>query len=214
MQIGYYTYYYVLHLIVWVNDMCDGIPMSVDETNVTDEIISYLITCEKRILNKRRVKGHHKGMWTEVKYDARSTDGIHTFSIRIKQHIELPNRFSVILIYVNTNGTQAVLFRCNGPHSGDNNHIPEHFMFHTHLLTADEWINHGTSNPNVRDEAPYVTLLSGIGFFVERCNICDPSSFLRGHGISSLFGESETNEGEYAVRQIALSDIKAGDTYE
>lgn len=193
-----------------MNIMCDDMPISVDEANVTDDIIRNLVTCPKQILNKRRTKGNHNWTWTEYKYDACSTDRNYKFSIRIKQHDELPNRFSVILIYMNESGSAAVLFRCNGPHSGDNDHIPEHSRYHTHILTANDWISNSTSNPSKREEAKYISLLGGIVHFINRCNISDPNNILRAHGMSCRFGESDEVEGEYAGRQVAFSDLVDG----
>ena len=69
-----------------------------------------------------------------------SVDGARTFRVFMRRSEDLPENFSVGLVFLPKDGSgELVLLRCNGPHGGYNDSFDAehpHWDFHVHRATA------------------------------------------------------------------------------
>lgn len=181
------------------------IPESVDETNVTEKIIEHLVSCPKTISNKKRVTPVDKGKFIEYKYSLISLDAKYEFSARIMEHKEIENRFSVILIYIDKTKRDVVLYRCNGPHSGDNLHDPVHFKFHSHQISVENWRDGVLHNAYKKCDENYSSISGAIDHFLSFCRIIDERNIMHNRYDNSVGSENQSDK--IYSGQISIDDF-------
>ena len=176
------------------------LPESIDDTNATQQMIDGLIACRKEIESRRKKRSIQKRQNVEFEYPLISIDNNHRFIMKVRQSTILADNFSVILCYINKDEDSIILFRCNGPHSGDNMAQPEHFLYHTHTLSEDDWQNGRKSYPNIRAVVTeYSTVDEAIQYFVNTCGINDQKHFFKTW--------QSIEEGYELSGQLTLEDI-------
>lgn len=116
-----------------------------DTLTITDEIISDLLVCEKKIILPPSPKDKSHGLHKESGLEIESTDGKHRFCAFIREHTELLENFSIGLVYYRDKDSSLILVRYNGNHGAHKNFITgEQFAegFHIHR-TKLETIQNG-----------------------------------------------------------------------
>ena len=136
----------------------------------TDEFISELLSCSKRVSSAPKDSGVGRGS-SKIKFTLESINTNHTFSGFISRNLTFQENFSIGLVYQQKDekGT-IVLIRVNGPH-GPNENMPHHEGPHIHLATADR-INAGLKpEGHIETKVPYATIEEAVQYFVKRINI-------------------------------------------
>jgi len=153
------------------NEQVLNIFPKVTSDNATDSLILALISVPKTVDNKRKVKPVLRQNFKTYKYSVSSDDGNHKFFIIIKDHLVLPNKFSVILNYEAEDSRSGVnLFRCNSPHTYG---PTSHYDFHIHTLMAEDWQVGKTQHQRKTESAKYRTISGAIKHFIEFCSVQD-----------------------------------------
>ncbi|MGE5567632.1 MAG: hypothetical protein ACM3S5_01225 [Rhodospirillales bacterium] len=155
--------------------------MPAEPRRYTQEEIDNLIGCAKVTIDppKRDLKldrGHYRNDMR-----LRSADGKLEFRAFMRRNADLPENFSIGLVYLPKDGTaEVVLLRCNGPHGGYNDSFdPEHahWDFHVHRASVD-MIETGQKPEKVavvnRDFASYEEALL---YFLRTTNVTDAQSY-------------------------------------
>jgi len=104
----------------------------------TDQELAELIACEKSIHDLTRKEMRIEGQMLRNEMDLLSLDGKHAFRVFMRQNRQLPENFSIGLIYLSSSEPGSFcLMRYNGMHGGDNVH-PHHAACHIHRCVADD----------------------------------------------------------------------------
>lgn len=158
---------------------------------ITDDMINCMITCNKIITkNPKRLMEEH-GVNLRNDMELSSSDGQEHFSVFIRQNTQLPDNFSLGLIWKNAElNKNIILYRCNGPHGG-NIKIKEHFKPHIHKINAKN-IENEIYKPTIEGiemTAEYNTFDEALSFFCLYCGIQDACNFFPQIRSQSLFSD-------------------------
>lgn len=111
--------------------------------NLTEQFINELISCEKNIIASPMPKDKANGFHKQTDLQIESVNKQHSFTVFIREHIELMESFSIGLMYHRDKETDSIIIRYNGSHIHKNpltNELIE--GFHIHKLSM-EAINAG-----------------------------------------------------------------------
>ena len=109
---------------------------------LTQEYINELIGASKRV-TKPPKKDYtlERGSYRKD-FELYSNEYDECFKAFIRNNHELPDHFSIGLVWITEkaklNNAPPILFRCNGPHGGNQN-IPEHFIHHIHSAQLNKY---------------------------------------------------------------------------
>ena len=108
----------------------------------TDEDLTNLIGCAKRISQAPRKKMRTEGQMLRDEMEFESLDGKHTFGVFLRQSRQFTENFSVGINYLPKDEQGSFcLLRCNGMHGGHKVH-PHHLSCHIHRSKAED-VNDG-----------------------------------------------------------------------
>lgn len=115
-------------------------------------------------------------------FETVSADGIHSFSVFLRQSTEFPENFSIGLDYSSSaDGTRIHLIRCNGPH-GDSgarsSRPPHHFVCHIHRATAENMESGLRPESSATQTDEYTVFEEAAVYFFRYCNILGADTFL------------------------------------
>jgi hypothetical protein len=147
--------------------------------------IERLISCRKVIDTPPRKDPVLSNRSYRNNFTARSVDGDEQFSVFLRQSDDLPDNFTIGLLYTNHDGAEYMLFRCNGPHGDveyDDIGNALHFEYHTHLLKT------GYRRMVAQKTVEYGSYQDAISFFMKRCNILEAEKYF---GFVSSTGQLE-----------------------
>lgn len=158
---------------------------------LTNEEIDNIITCQKIITKPPKRQMQESGYNLRNDFELTSADNKHHFNVFIRQNTELPDNFSIGLIWKNTDiGKNIIMFRCNGPHGG-NLKISEHFKPHTHTITTHDILNEiykPTAN-GTKETNEYHTFDEALAHFCLYCGIQNAQTFFPSIISQSLFSD-------------------------
>jgi hypothetical protein len=154
--------------------------MAIEPRHYTQDEIDGLIGCAKTITEapKREMKLDRGHFRNDMRM--KSVDGAFEFRAFLRRSEDLPENFSIGLVFLPKDGTgEILLLRCNGPHGGFNDSFdPQHphWDFHEHRASA-EMLEAGQrperSAASNRDFASYEEALQ---YFLRTANITDAAA--------------------------------------
>lgn len=104
----------------------------------TDEDLTQLIICPKRIAQGPRKEMRTDGQMLRNEMEFESLDGKHAFRAFMRQSRQFPENFSIGLDYLPKDEPGSFcLLRCNGMHGGHKVH-PHHLNCHIHRSKAED----------------------------------------------------------------------------
>jgi hypothetical protein len=104
----------------------------------TDQELTELIACEKRISAPPRKELRIEGQMLRNDMDLQSLDGRESFHVFMRQSRQLPENFSIGLTYISASEPGNIcLIRYNGMHGGSVAH-PHHATCHIHRCIAED----------------------------------------------------------------------------
>jgi len=115
--------------------------MPLSPRRYTQQEIDDLIACAKVVSDapKREEKLDRGHFRNDMRL--KSADGKLEFRVFMRRSEDLPENFSIGLVFLPRDGTGEVpLLRCNGPHGAFNDSfdpLHPHWDFHVHLATAE-----------------------------------------------------------------------------
>lgn len=158
---------------------------------LTNEEIDNIITCQKIIAKPPKRQMQESGYNLRNDFELTSADNKYHFNVFMRQNTELPDNFSIGLIWKNTDiGKNIIMFRCNGPHGG-NEKIPEHFKHHTHTITTDDISNeiYKPTMSGTKETNEYHTFDEALAYFYLYCGIQNAQIFFPSIISQSLFSD-------------------------
>ena len=138
-------------------------------------IIEKLLSCEKCVIEapKKNMQLKNRSYRNDMK--VASIDLKYNFSVFMRISEDFPEDFSIGLIYLDENGKNYMLFRCNGPHGESLSDFltdEPHYGYHEHLILPD------TNAMRSIITTEYGTYQDAVIHFCEKCNIVDAKSYL------------------------------------
>ena len=115
--------------------------MPIDPRRYTQQEIDELIGCAKIVSEppRPRMKLYRGHLRNDMRL--RSADGKLEFRVFMRHSEDLPENFSVGMVFMAKDGTgEIVLLRCNGPHGGYNDSFDPghpHWDYHVHRASAE-----------------------------------------------------------------------------
>jgi hypothetical protein len=148
-----------------------------DPASVTDDIIQVLLTCPKLIQSKRP-RSTPKARHTEFNLDVKSTDGLYTFTLIIRQSTMVADSYSCGLVWHATPSHKLTLTRYNGSDHEHNNPL-EGFAFdgacHIHRAT-ERYITTGRKAEHYAEQTTrYNDVKEALACLLDDCNINWPT---------------------------------------
>ena len=107
---------------------------------------------------------------------AESEDKKQQFKIFVRINERFPEDFTVGLIYVNSEGRDIVLYRCNGPHGDFTDNFLEgkhHFGYHIHRVKSGG----AAMMPELTDS--FGTFRETLEFFFKRCSLSGGERYIK-----------------------------------
>jgi hypothetical protein len=115
--------------------------MAVSPRRYTQQEIDDLIACPKLVSEppKREMKLDRGHFRNDMRL--KSTDDKLEFRVFMRRNEDLPENFSIGLVFLAKDGSgEVVLLRCNGPHGGYNDSFDPghpHWDYHVHRASAE-----------------------------------------------------------------------------
>ncbi|MBR1759918.1 MAG: hypothetical protein IJ741_01895 [Schwartzia sp.] len=136
--------------------------------DISAERLEELITAKKQITAPPK-----KGMTIERQckrnqFDAYAPELDESFHVFMRQNCILPDDFSVGLMWNRKDGEPIILFRCNGPHGGNEN-VPHKFCTHIHRLNLEKAVEDIFKENDTTETKEYSTFEDAIFFFLTHC---------------------------------------------
>jgi hypothetical protein len=137
----------------------------------TDEDLSQLIACPKRISQPPRQDMRREGQMLRNEMALESLDGQHVFRAFMRQSHEFPENFTVGLDYLPKNEPKSFcLLRCNGMHGGHKAH-PHHLNCHIHRGKAED-VNAGLHDAqHIEPTGEYAAFRDALCHFLRLVNV-------------------------------------------
>lgn len=158
---------------------------------LTESEIEDIITCNKTITKPPKRQMQESGCNLRNDFELASADNKQHFNVFMRQNTVLPDHFSIGLMWKNTElGKNIIMFRCNGPHGG-NEKIPEHFKPHTHTITTDDISNeiYKPTMSGTKETNEYHTFDEALAYFCLYCGIQNAQIFFPSIISQSLFSD-------------------------
>jgi hypothetical protein len=143
-----------------------------DPKTLTDEIIESLLLMPKVIRNKK-AKETEKAKHAEKNYEVRTTDGLQSFTLFVRQSTLVSNSFSCGLLWHSTPTQKVMLTRYNGGDHHHSNPLEDEEFESCHIHRATErYIAIGKKVEHyATPTARYKTVNDALGCLCEDCNI-------------------------------------------
>ena len=159
----------------------------------TDEDLSQLISCQKRISQPPRKEMRAEGGYLRNDMELESLDGKHAFRAFMRQSRQFPENFSLGLDYLPKDEPGSFLvLRCNGRHGGHKVH-PHHLYCHIHRSKAED-VNAGLRvERHIEPTGEYAAFRDALRYFLLAVSVqaTDLSQYFPGLSQANLFeGES------------------------
>jgi len=137
----------------------------------TDEELTRLIGCEKRIAQAPRKEMRTEGQMQRNEMELESLDGKHLFRVFMRQSLQFSENFSIGLDYAPKDEPGSFcLLRCNGMHGGHKVH-PHHLHCHIHRCKAED-INAGLrAERHIEATTEYAAFRDALRYFMLRVNV-------------------------------------------
>jgi hypothetical protein len=156
----------------------------------TDEDLTQLIACQKRITQPPRREMRTDGQMLRNDMELESIEGKHRFRVFMRQNRTFSENFSLGIDYLPKDDPGSFcLLRCNGRHGGNKVH-PHHTNCHIHRGKADD-INAGIRvERHIEAIGEYAAFLDALNFFLLQINVTssDLSKYFPNVIQADLFG--------------------------
>jgi len=141
-----------------------------------DELqLNELLKCEKQIIEPPKKQMDLINRSYRNGFKAISIDKKYSFIVFIRQSEDIPDDFSIGLVYCSNTGKNITLYRCNGPHGDfvDNNQMENHYFgFHEHIFQPGSY----NKMVGILTKA-YGTFQDGLAYFCRHCNITNANVY-------------------------------------
>lgn len=127
-----------------------------------------LITAKKHLLGSPKKKMIVERQFKRNDFDAYSPAVDEKFHVFMRQNTNLPENYSIGLLWNRKNDESVILFRCNGPHGGNAN-SPHRFITHTHRLNLKEAEKDNFIETDTRETDEFSTFEDAALFFFSYC---------------------------------------------
>ena len=159
----------------------------------TDEDLSQLISCQKRISQPPRKEMRAEGGYLRNDMELESLDGKHAFRAFMRQSRQFPENFSVGIDYLPKDEPGSFcLMRCNGMHGGHKIH-PHHLICHIHRSKAEDVNSRLLVERHIEPTGEYAAFRDALRYFLLAVSVqaTDLSQYFPGLSQANLFeGES------------------------
>ena len=172
--------------------------MAISPRRYTQREIDDLISCPKVISDapKREMKldrGHSRNDMR-----LKSTDDALEFRVFMRRSEDLPESFSIGLVFLANDGSgELVLLRCNGPHGGYNDTFDPghpHWGFHVHRASAAMIEAGMRPEKAATDSDDFASYEEALQYFLRAANITDARTYFADFAQGILpFPGGETN---------------------
>lgn len=156
----------------------------------TDEDMTQLISCQKRITQPPRREMRTDGQMLRNEMGLESLDGKHSFHVFMRQNLIFSENFSLGIEYLPKDEPgRFCLLRCNGKHGG-NKANPHHSNCHIHRSKAED-INAGIfMERHIEPISEYAAFRDALTYFLLLINIAtaDLAQHFPGIVQTELFG--------------------------
>ena len=155
--------------------------MALAPRSYTQQELEDLIGCPKIVSEppKEQMKPDRGHLRNDMRL--KSVEGDREFRVFLRRSVDLPENFSIGLVYLPEDGTgEVVLLRCNGPHGGYNDSFdPEHPHWDCHVHRATGQMIEAGLRPERaatinRDFASYE---EAVQYFLRVTNITDARTY-------------------------------------
>lgn len=136
--------------------------------DISPKRLEELITSAKQIMVSPK-----KGMTIERQckrnqFDAVAPELDETFHVFMRQNCTLPDDYFIGLMWNRKEEESITLFRCNGPHGGNEN-IPHKFCTHIHRLNLELATEDVFRENDTTETDAYSTFEDALFFFLAHC---------------------------------------------
>lgn len=137
----------------------------------TDEDLTQLITCHKRITQPPHRDMRMEGQMLRNEMELESLESIHSFRVFMRQHRAFPENFSIGIDYLPKEEPGSFcLLRCNGKHGGYKAHS-HHSDCHIHRSIAED-VNAGVRlERHIELISEYAAFRDALCYFLRLINI-------------------------------------------
>jgi hypothetical protein len=161
----------------------------------TDDDLTRLITCAKRISQAPRKDMRTEGQMQRNEMELESLDGAHSFRVFLRQSLQFSENFSIGMDYLPKDEPGSFcLLRCNGMHGAHKVH-PHHLHCHIHRSKAED-VNAGLRvERHIEPTTEYAAFRDALRYFLLRVSVqsTDLSQYFPGIAQSDLFeGEASS----------------------
>lgn len=155
----------------------------------TDEDLTQLIACPKRVSQAPRKEMRTEGQMLRNEMEFESLDGEHAFRVFLRQSRQFTENFSVGIDYLPKDEPGSFcLLRCNGMHGGHKVH-PHHLNCHIHRSKAED-VNAGLRvERHIEPTEQYAAFRDALRHFLLAVNVqaADLSQYFPGITQAEMF---------------------------
>ncbi len=136
--------------------------------NISKEYLDALITSQKQFKTfpRREMASERQFMRNEFEAYAPILD--ESFHVFMRQSIVFLENYSIGLVWNRKNDKPVILFRCNGPHGGNEN-SSHRFVTHIHRLNLEEAAVNRFVETDTKETEEYTTFEDAAWFFLSYC---------------------------------------------
>lgn len=160
-----------------------------DPSLLTDQFITDLINCKKKIISSPSSKNKSNEMFKQSSFGIESDDGKYKFEIFICENTQLIEIFSVGLIYIPVHSGNVIILRYNGNHGMHKNQITKECFSGCHIHKYSE----DASKKGIRAEnqalqtTTYTTVKGALKALLTDINVLNIYEFFPDYQQENLF---------------------------
>lgn len=136
--------------------------------NISSEWLEELIASAKKVTIPPKKEMIIERQCRRNQFDAYSPELDETFHVFMRQNCILPDDYSVGLMWNRKEAEPIIIFRCNGPHGGNEN-ISHKFCTHIHRLNLELALEDVFRENDTTETEEYSTFEDALFFFLSRC---------------------------------------------
>lgn len=135
---------------------------------ISPERLEALITAKKQITMPPKKEMIIDRKFKRNDFDAYSPTLHEYYHIFMRQNIDLPDNYSIGLMLNRKDEKPIIIFRCNGPHGGNEN-SPHLFVTHIHKLNVENAKNDTFQETDTKETDEFSTFEDAAFFFFNYC---------------------------------------------
>jgi len=137
----------------------------------TDEDLTNLITCKKRIIQPPRKEMRVEKHMLRNEMELESVDKKYSFRVFMRKSLNFYENFSIGIDYLPKDEPGSFcLLRCNGRHGGTKSHL-HHLHYHVHRSIAED-VNSGLRiERNIETTSRFASFRDALNYFLHRINV-------------------------------------------